>query len=384
MKACDLFVVAGEASGDAHGANLLKKLKKRIPDLSVLGIGGEKLQEAGMEIFETMPAVMGFSAVLKALPSLIFLFKSIERFVVKTKPRAVLMIDSPDFNLRLAKALRQAGYKGRLIQYVCPSVWAWRKGRIQQMTQNLDLLLSIFPFEAKYFEKTGLRVEYAGNPTLEEIENHSYDSNWALKLPFELQSEHLLGLFPGSRKAEIQQNLPKQLAAAKALLKEHPKMQVGLSLAHDSLQPMVQKIIQKSGLNLRENLFILDSEYRFELMRASRLAIATCGTVTLELGLQKTPTTAVYHVGALNYFLAKYMFGLNLPHYCLVNIVLQQRVFPELVHKDFSSQNLYLRSKELYQHTALRKDCMEKCQELRKLLFFEKDRAANYLEEMLQ
>lgn len=384
MKACDLFVVAGEASGDAHAAKLVEKLKKRIPDLSVLGVGGEKLQNVGMELFEPMCSVMGFSAVLKALPNLFFLFKRIEHYVIKKKPRAVLMVDSPDFNLRLAKALRQAGYKGRLIQYICPSVWAWRKGRIQDMTQTLDLLLSIFPFEAKYFEKTGLRVEYAGNPTLEDLENHVYDHNWTANLPFSVKKEHLLGLFPGSRKAEIQQNLPKQLAAAEVLLKEHPKMQVGISLANTELQGLVQKFIRHSTLNLQENLFILDADYRFELMRASRLAIATCGTVTLELGLQKTPTTAVYHVGTLNYFIAKFLFGLNLPHYCLVNIVLQQRVFPELVHKDFTTQNLYLRSKELYQHTALRKDCMEKCQELRRCLFLEKDRAAHLLEEILQ
>lgn len=364
-----VFMFAGELSGDSCGGMLLHHLKLLVKDLVVTGVGGPKMRAQGltgpvaMEDFE----VMGFSDVLWALPRLWRQFNVIRNFILKKHPNIVIFIDSPSFSMRMARALRKNGYKGKIVQYVCPMIWAWGKHRIAELEAHFDLLLTIYPFERKFFSNSRLNVQYVGNPLQERIKHHTYDPNWQ-KLFGIKQTDNLIALFPGSRKAEIQRNLPKQLEATKLLQKEHPNASFAISCAHESNMELVQNILKASQVQHNRDVFFIPREYSYDLMRSCRSAIAKSGTVTLELALHQCPTVVVYELTALNRFIAKYILRVKLPHYCIVNILTEKTVYPELIKNGFSSQNLYQNLKHLHEDGPKRIDCMAGCKEVAGIL----------------
>ncbi|MBS4166928.1 Uncharacterized protein NEOC65_002030 [Neochlamydia sp. AcF65] len=355
-----LFIFAGEPSGDLHGAHLVKVFKELYPSCWFSGVAGPALREEG--IVNVMPmekfAVMGFSDVIKALPSLYKQFYYIRDYVLNTHPELVIFIDYPGFNLRMAKALRKAGYKGKLVHYICPSVWAWGKKRIQHMAKTLDMLLTIYPFENISFKPTSLKVQYVGNPLQEYISQYLYAPSWKSQF---CSSEHLLiSIFPGSREAEIKSNLSKQLDAALLFQQENPSTTFGISCSNASLKPLIEKTLKKHRLL---HTFIVDKAHTYDLMRNSHSAIAKSGTVTLELALHCCPTVVVYQLSNLNWLIAKFIIKLNLPYYCIVNILSGQRLFPELIAEGFTPKKV---AKELENIHAgpLRARCLEGCQQI--------------------
>lgn len=363
-----IFIFAGELSGDMHGGLLIKALKQRIPSLSFAGVAGPDMRAqdvAGvlrMEDFE----VMGFSDVLKSFPRLWQQFYHVRDYILDTSPQLAIFIDSPSFSLRMAAALRKSGYKGKIVQYISPTVWAWGESRIHQMAASFDLLLTIYPFEAAYFAKTSLNVQYVGNPLQEAIFHHQYDPHWQ-KLFGIKQADHLIALFPGSRTSEISRNLPKQLEAAKLLQKENGNISFAISCAHEHNMELVQDILQKSCLQQNKEVFFVPKSHTYELMRDARSAIAKSGTVTLELALHQCPTVVVYQLTLLNWLVAKYILRVNLPHYCIVNILQQKTIFPELIAEGFSPDNLYRHLKTLHEAGAKRDDCLEGCRDVQQL-----------------
>ncbi|MDR3624679.1 MAG: lipid-A-disaccharide synthase [Chlamydiales bacterium] len=358
---CDLFIFAGEPSGDLHGSSVLKVLKEKAPQLKVEGVFGPKMRsQVNHSIIHTEEFhVMGFSDVLKALPRLKKHFKTILKHILTTNPKVVLLIDYPGFNLRLARSLRENGYKGKLIHYICPSVWAWKKNRIKSMEKTLDLLLCIFPFEPKYFEKSSLKAIYVGNPSLEAISSAYYDDSWkrSLNIP---KSHSIISLFPGSREGEITKNLPVQLESALKLKQEYPDTTICISVANENTSSLILSYLKEKNISP----LLIPERYNFDLMKNSRVAIAKCGTVTLELALNKTPTVVTYQLSKLNAFFAKYIFQIKLPFYCIVNILLNKQVFPELIYKDFTQHNTYLKAKDLFLDGPLREQCLSDCNQL--------------------
>ena len=175
-----LFIFAGEVSGDSHGASLVKALKEKKPNIVITGVAGPKLRKEGitgplvMENFE----VMGFTDVILSLPRLIKQFYVTRNYILKENPDAVILIDYPGFNLRMAKALREKKYQGKIIQYISPSVWAWGSHRIIQMEKTLDLLMTIYPFEGAFFSHTSLKVNYVGSPVKEQLSHYKYNDHW--------------------------------------------------------------------------------------------------------------------------------------------------------------------------------------------------------------
>jgi lipid-A-disaccharide synthase len=364
-----LFIFAGEPSGDLHGAHLLQALKRILPDYHTKGVGGPQMRSQGLQTVMDMEdfAVMGFTDVLKSLPKLYQNFIKIRDNILESNPEAVIFIDYPGFNLRMAHTLRKKGYKGRLIHYICPSVWAWGKNRIKKMTQTLDLLLTIFPFEAPYFSHTPLQVEYVGNPLQEYIRHHHYDDHWHQKCELP-KDKNLIAIFPGSRQGEIKRNLPKQLAGARLLRESDPNLAFGISCVSNHLIPLIQEIASLNHLKTGVDLFFVPKIFSYELMRDSQSAIAKSGTVTLELALHKRPTVVVYELSRLNHIIAKYGMRLNLPHYCIVNILCGKQVFPELIEQGFTSQNLYEQIRALHADGEARNACLTDCQKLQDLL----------------
>lgn len=351
----DLFVFAGEQSGDLHGEKILNALKDIAPELRIAGVGGPKMRAQGMVCVEKMESfrVMGFTDVIKNLFTLWRLFRKVRKKIIDMHPKAVLFIDYPDFNMLMAKSLRKKNFSGKLIHYVCPTVWAWRKKRVKTLVKTLDLLMTIFPFEQKYFANTTLKTLYVGNPIVNSIDK--------LPSPSESSIKPCVGIFPGSRHGEVMRNLPTQLQVASSV----PHQNFAISIAHESLEPMIKEIIAAHAPHL-DIIYVMPHQ-SYDLMRSCTAAIATSGTVNLELALFEIPTIVTYQLTSLNLFLAKHIFRINLPRYCIVNIIANKTIFPEFI-QEFTIDDLQTTFHDLLFSPKCRKKCIAGCQEVKKLL----------------
>lgn len=369
IGAKQFFIFAGEQSGDLHGSNLVKAMLQQIPNIRFIGVGGPQMRILGVECILTMEdfELMGFSDVLMSLPKQIKQFYKIRNAIMTQRPAVVILIDYPGFNLRLARSLRKKGYTGKIMQYISPTVWAWGSGRIKTMAESLDLLLTILPFEPECFKETSLPVQYVGHPTVETLSNHRYEDNWLQNLGFEKLDE-IIALFPGSRKGELLHNLPKQLEAAKLLKELHPQARFAISCARQEFALTIRECITQSRLKIDEDAFTVPSLYSYELMRDCRTAIAKSGTVTLELALHQKPTVVVYQLTRLNKFIAQYCLRLNLPYYCLVNILAKQEVFPELIANGYTPESLCTELNKLHKDSKERENCISACIDLQNIL----------------
>ena len=331
-----LFLTASEQSADLFGAKIVQQLQ----GVPVWGVGGKALLKAGQEQIMSLDSfkVMGFSDVLKKLPTLIKNFLIIQRAILERNPKVVCIIDQPSFGLRLAPSLRKKGYRGKIVQFVAPSVWAYNPKRASLMARSFDLLLTLFPFEPAYFAHTSLRTVFVGHPIL-EIMAESRPDTLSLTGP-------VVALFPGSRPAEIRRGLPKQLEAARQLCKAVPGMQIAVAAADETSYP--------------DDVTRVPFEARYELMKKSSVAIAKCGTVNLELALQGVPTVVTYELSLLNRLMAKYILRLDrLPYYSLPNILSKKELFPELIRPPVSPVAIYEKALLLYCEQSLKKaECL--------------------------
>lgn len=363
----DLFIIAGEPSGDAQGAKLVEELLKQRPSMKIGAVAGPKMRSHQIESFFPMEnlQVMGFIDVFLALPKILRQFFSIRSKILELRPKAVLFIDYPGFNLRMQRSLRKKGFAGKLIQFVCPSVWAWGKKRIPMMTKHLDLLFTLFPFEAACFKDTKLPVQFVGHPLAASIASFKPNDGFRKKYGFG-EAEKILAIFPGSRKKEIERNLPLQLRAAKKLLSLDPKIHIGISIAHPVFESEIRTLIRT--FDDPPPVSLIPPEEGYDLMKAAWLAVATSGTVTLELALHGTPTVVNFAIRPLDCFIAQKIFRIDLPFYCIVNILLSKSVLPELFGPHFTSDKLFFWMAKMGFDLSLRDSCIKSLTEVRKSL----------------
>lgn len=349
----DLFLIAAEPSADLQGAKLVTELLRLHPGLRIAAMAGPRMRELPIEVLYRMEdlQVMGFFDVFIALPKIVKMFLAIRARILELQPKAVVCIDYPGFNLRLEKSLRKKGFQNKLIHYVCPAVWAWGKKRIPLMAQNLDLLMALFPFEKDYFADTSLRVEYVGHPLATAI--HPLQTS---------RTSKILGLFPGSRKTVIDRNFPFQLSVVKKLMELDPSLQAVVSISHPDREKQIRDMA--NGIPLQ---FVLPKE-NYALMQKCRLALATSGTVTLELALHHTPTIVNYSLSPFDLFLAKRVFKIFLPYYCIANIVASGEVFPEFIGPNLTKEKLFFAARKIWFDDEKRANCQKKCNEMRELL----------------
>lgn len=351
------FIIAAEQSGDEHAATLVHNLRQGHPQARFSGIAGEAMRSMGVETLYRVEelSVMGFSDVIMALPRLMRIFKGIVAAILAQQPIAVIMVDAPAFNLRLARSLRRKGYKGTLIQYISPTVWAWKASRKKIMAKTLDLLMVIYPFEIDHFKEIGLRVEYVGNPSLDSIERSPRKDGWrkACSIP---EGKPLIALFPGSRVAEVKRNLPVMVQATHAC-----GYGVAVSCANAACEELIKEICKGYPV-----YFVPRRCAYYELMTEAEGAIAKSGTVTLELALASCPTVVTYQLSALNRFIARYLIRLNLPYYSIANILAGGELFPEFIAKAGSPHEL---KQALVALLGERRPlCLEGCRQLRRHL----------------
>lgn len=361
------FLVAGELSGDLHAAHLVKELKKKEQEASFEGVAGPNMRKEGiLPTFNMeMLQVMGFSDTLKALPRLLLLFYHIRKSLLKANPDCVIFVDYPGLNLRLAHALRKKGYKGKIVYYISPTVWAHGQSRIQTLVQNCDLLLTILPFEPKYFASTPLKTVYVGHPLIEAINNYPYKEGWHTLLGMKTK-ENILALFPGSRKGEILLHLSQQLQTAARLFSIDPSIQVVIAVAQPDFKALIVSVIEKIAPTLP--YFLVPSEGRYELMQDAKLALAKSGTVSLELALHETPAAIHYVLTPLNHFFAKHLLKLKLAYYSLPNLLANESVYPELIATPSTKERLFEAAFCLYFDEHEREKCKSGCKKIKTIL----------------
>lgn len=349
----DIFVSCGEASGDILGAKLLATLKK---ECQIEGVLGPEMRKRGLQEFAPMETlqVMGLTAILRAFPRIVSFLYKIKRHILKTNPKIVVLIDSPDFHLPLARLLKRGGYKGKIVQVVCPSIWAWRKKRKKRLEKNFDLLCTLFPFEKELFEDSPLEALYIGHPLVEEI-------NAKKILPLKtLEGKKVIALFPGSRKGEILRHLPVQLAATKDL-EGYTRAIVVSNPSHLSLITSLLKEESTPPL-------LFSKESRYALMQQAHFAIAKFGTITLELALLNVPTLAHFTLPPLEKVILQHIFQIDLPYYSLPNIIAQKEVFPEYLFPRNTLEELKENSHLFAKEEKERVKCKDRCQEVKRIL----------------
>jgi lipid-A-disaccharide synthase len=333
------MIVAGEASGDLHGGNLVRAMRRIDPDLSFYGIGGEKMQAAGVELLADAAdmAVVGLTEVVFKLGMILRVMRRLKSSLAKTPPDLVILIDYPDFNLPLARAARKRGIK--VLYYISPQVWAWRKGRIETIRKTVDRMVVILPFEEKFYRDAGVDVTFVGHPLLDEVRK-KYSRPEALKR-FGLREEAVtVAILPGSRRSEVAVLLPEMLRACRILAEKISPLQFILPIAGTLDPAFVRNILGQ--FPVRVNV-IRDEIY--DVIAVSEAAMVASGTATLETALLETPMVVVYKVSGVSYAIGRRFIRVD--HISLVNLIAGCAVVPELIQDDANPERIAAEVREL-------------------------------------
>lgn len=321
-----LLIVAGEVSGDMHAGLLLAELRRRDPSIQAFGIGGDRLRAAGMEIRYDVrdTAVMGFCDVIRRLGFFRRVFKDLLKTARERRPDAVLLVDYPGFNLRFAAACHAARLK--VIYYICPQVWAWNRRRIPRMAAVVDRLISIFPFEPAVFAGTGLRVDYAGHPLVDEVREALAGKPEAL--PW--SGEPHIALLPGSRTQEIERLLPTLCETATLIEQQRPNASFLIAAPSAEQGRLIRTLLEKTPRR-PTRLDVVDGGMR-QVLRQARAALVKSGTGSLEAALIGCPAVIVYKTSPLTYWLGRKVVKLD--HIGIANLIANRRICPELIQNE--------------------------------------------------
>src|SRR5512133_1806873 len=321
-----VMIVAGEASGDIYGADLVKKALLLDPGYQFFGIGGARMREVGVTtlVDSADMAVMGVVEVFKHFGVISAAFFKLKKILIENPPELLILIDYPGFNLRLAKVAKNAGVK--VLYYISPKVWAWKAGRIRTIAARVNHIAVIFPFEVPLYEKAGLAVSFVGHPLLDLVEVNMTRDDAALSFGLD-PSRKIVGLFPGSRRSEIERILPTILESARFVQQQFPGVQFVLPLASTLEDSEVRPQLEIAGIPVT-----ITRERIHDLIRACDAVISVSGTVTLEVALIGTPMVIIYKLAPLTYLLAKRL--VKIEHIGLCNIVAGETVVKELIQDD--------------------------------------------------
>ena len=325
------YVIAGEASGDLHGSNLIKELKKLDASAIIRCWGGDKMQQAGAELVKHYRdlAFMGFWEVIKNIFTIIRNLKFCKKDIEQFQPDTLILIDYPGFNLRIAKWAKQKGL--RIIYYISPQVWAWKENRVKMMKETIDKMIVILPFEKDYFKnKWNWEVEYVGHPLVEVIESEKS------KVKSQKFSEkEIIALLPGSRKQEILKKLPVMLEVSKA----YPSYQFIVAKA-----PGLDDDFYNSLLQPYNNVSTVSGK-TYDLLMQAKAALVTSGTATLETALFAVPEIVCYKGSSLSYEIGRRL--VKVKFISLVNLIMDKLVVKELIQHDMNVKNLQFELEEL-------------------------------------
>lgn len=322
------YIIAGEASGDLHCANLIKELKAQDTAADVRCWGGDKMKAAGGVVVKHINdlAFMGFFEVVKHLPTILGNISFCKKDILAYQPDVVILIDYPGFNFRLFEFLKQHNIK--IFYYISPQLWAWKKGRVKKVKQYVDRMFVIFPFEKDFYEKNGVQVDYVGHPLLDEMRNAE----------FGMQNEqpNNIALVPGSRKQEISYLLPEYLK----VVDEFPQYKFIVTGMSGIGEAFYRNIIGNKNVAL-----VMDDTYG--VLKQSKAAIVTSGTATLETALHNIPEVICYKGSPISYFIINALIDKSIGFICIVNLICGKRVVEELIQTDVNKNRLVAELKKI-------------------------------------
>ena len=327
-----VLIVAGEASGDQHAARLVEEVHQRAPDVQFAGIGGPRMRRAGVEIVvdSREMAVVGLFEVLAHFPSIYGALQLMRRKLREERPDLLVLVDYPDFNLRLAKTARRLGIK--VLYYISPQVWAWRQKRVHKIGRLVDMMAVVFPFEVPFYEKAGVPVRFVGHPLAEEVSSPLSVEEARVQLGLASDAP-VVGLFPGSRRSEIMRLLPTLIEAAERLTRRHPKLQFILPQASTLTEADLRPYIENTAVDIR---VVADRFY--DVVRACDTIVSASGTATLEIALMEVPLVVIYKVAPLSYRIMSSLIKVD--RIALCNIVAGKAVATELLQEAASAERI--------------------------------------------
>ena len=329
-----VLIVAGEASGDQYGAELINEVRALSPDTIFFGVGGKKMRDAGLYALVNSEevTVVGLVEVLKHIKPIKNALDSLKESMKVLQPDLVILIDFPDFNFRVAKAaVNLKGKKIPLFYYISPQVWAWRRGRIKTIAGFVDKMVVIFPFEVDIYKEAGVDVEFLGHPLMDLISGTEEAPD--KKAAKGEGGGPSVALLPGSRKSEIERHLPHLLGAGEIIKKKYPNATFTIPLALTLDMEDITPWIEESSLQVD---VVKDSFHR--VVREADIAIVTSGTATIETALMGTPMVVVYRLNSLTYLIARMLIRVD--YIAMVNLVAGKKVVPELIQSEVNAENI--------------------------------------------
>lgn len=329
-----LLIVGGEASADLHGAKVLRALRELRPDVRPFGVGGEAMRAEGLDLIapaEDM-AVAGITEVLWALPRILGIRRRLLAAARERRPQVAVLIDHPDFNLRLAKKLKAMGTK--VVYFISPQVWAWRQGRVKTIEKLVDKMMVILPFEEAFYAAHGVAAEFVGHPLVDELDGTQPRDAARIDLGVSLSEGPVVAMLPGSRAKEVSKHLPVMLRTAELLRERYPTVEVLIPIASTLPRALVDAMLSRSGAKVR-----VYTGRALVILSSADAAVVASGTASLQAGLLTTPLVVVYRVSWLTYQILRRM--VKVAHIAMVNLIAGREVVPELIQGEFNAPNVY-------------------------------------------
>ncbi len=360
------YIIAGEASGDLHGSNLIKSIRKKDSDAVIRCWGGDKMEQAGATVVKHIRdlAFMGFAEVIKNLPTILKNISFCKEDISQFNPDVVVFIDYPGFNLRIAEWAKTKNFK--TVYYISPQVWAWKESRVKSIKKSVDKMLVIFPFEKSFYENWNYEVEYVGHPLVPVIESFRAAHPEISKDP------NTIALLPGSRKQEIKVKLPVMLEATKSFPHHHFFV---------AKAPAIDADFYAEFLSAFPNVQLYDDAY--SLMMKANAAVVTSGTATLETALFNVPEVICYKAGNISYAIGKRL--VKLKFICIVNLIMNKEVVKELIQHDLTPEKITNELRLLLENDTRRNQVFNDYSLLREMLAHHgnaSDNAASFIVEI--
>jgi lipid-A-disaccharide synthase len=371
-----ILIIAGENSGEKYGASLVYQFKKINPLSTFFGIGGKQMSAEGVEIISPMEglSVVGAIEIISHLPRIKRIFDRIKRETLIRRPVASVLIDSPDFNIRLAKILKKLSIP--VLYYISPTVWAWRKGRLKTIKKTVDKMLLIFPFEERIYESRQIPAVYVGHPLKERVKISLTKEEFFEKHRLDPEKK-LITVLPGSRKSEIKYHLPVLVKSIQKILKEYP-VQFVLVLAENLDRNMLSNYFSPDLDHIK-----IITEDNYEAIASSDVVLSSCGTANLEAALLETPLISFYRLSPFTYY-AGVRF-IRIKNYSIVNILAGEKIIPELIQQHFTPENICKETKKIFDSSEIRSEMISNFRKIKNILGTERasQNAARELEKLI-
>jgi lipid-A-disaccharide synthase len=352
-----VMLLAGEASGDAHGAEVVKAMKKLNPQVYFSGMGSRELKEAGVDVFydSSSIAVVGIVEVLKIWGEIKHAMEVVKQQMETNRPDLLVLIDYQEFNLKMARHAKTLGIK--VLFYISPQVWAWRPGRIHKIGQAIDHMAVLFKFEAEYYQRANIPVTFVGHPLVDKVKT-SPNVHQQRKNIHITDDQKLIGLFPGSRKSEIHRLLPVMLETAACMQQQDKSLAFVMPVAASLDYASIKHLCEQSGVDIR-----LSRENIYDVIASCDAIVSCSGTVTLEIALLEIPLCIVYKMSWLSYQIMSRL--ITIPHIGLANIVANKHIVKELLQDDANSKNISRELKRLLNDRSYRQQVITGLKEVK-------------------